>query len=196
VQPLSLKQLGARTAAYIAVAAAAAWLLAAAGLPQLAPAALVAQALLATAVLIRSRVPARAWRAYRWPGLALASLAVALPAYLALESPWALTPTFLAPELSIPELGNSLGGRLDTKVRLTGHVRWWDEYPYGTGLADPVKARIESETGSIDVIIDRAALERELAAGQVLHLVARVGTWEAGMIRVVALSVVQSDPGT
>lgn len=182
--------------AYFALAAAASWLLAAIGQPELAPAAMIGQALLAMALLIRARVPARAWRAYRWPGLAVAGLIVAVPAYLALEAPWALTPTFLAPELPISVLGSSLGGRLDTKVRLTGQVRWWDEYPYGTGLDDPVKARIENETGAIDVILDRAALEHELAAGQELHLVARVGTWEGGMIRVVALSVVQVDPGT
>ena len=196
MQPLSVKQLGAWTAAYVAVAAGAAWLLAAIGKPELAPAALIGQALLALFLFVHSRVPARAWRPYLWTGLAVAGLAVAGPAYLALESPWALTPTFLAPELPIPVLGSSLGERLETKVRLTGQVRWWDEYPYGTGLVDPVKVRIENETGAIDVILDRAALERELAAGQVLRLVARVGTWEGGIPRVVALSVVQVDPGT
>jgi len=196
VQPLSVKQLGAWTAAYVAVAAGAAWLLAAIGKPELAPAALIGQALLVLALFLHSRVPARAWRPYLWPGLAVAGLAVAGPAYVGLESPWALTPTFLAPELPIPVLGSSLGERLETKVRLTGEVRWWDEYPYGTGLVDPLKVRIENETGAIDVILDRAALERELAAGQVLRLVARVGAWEGGIPRVVALSVVQVDPGT
>jgi hypothetical protein len=194
VQPLSVKQLGAWTAAYVAVAAGAAWLLAAIGKPELAPAALIGQALLVLALFVHSRVPARAWRPYLWPGLAVAGLAVAGPAYVGIESPWALTPTFLAPELPIPVLGSSLGERLETKVRLTGQVRWWDEYPYGTGLADPLKVRIENETGAIDVILDRAALERELAAGQVLRLVARVGTWEGGIPRVVALSVVLVDP--
>jgi hypothetical protein len=196
VQPLSLKQIGFSATAYVAVAVAGAWLLAALGMPEFAPAALIAEALLALLVLVRWRVPSRVWRPYLWPGLAAASLAVAAPAYFAHESPWALTPTFLAPELSIPELAGSLGARLETKVRLAGRVRWWDAYPYGTGLADPVKARIENESGAIDVILDRAELERELAAGQELRLVGRVRRWEGGVVRVVALDVVVVDPGT
>ena len=149
---------------------------------------------MAPALFARRCVPVRAWRPYLLPYLGVAALAVAGPAYCAYEAPWALTPACLAPELPIPELRGSLGARLETKVRLAGRVRWWDEYPYGTGLADPVKVRIENKTGGIEVIVDRAALARELKRGAELRVVGRVTTWEGNVVRVVALSAVLVDP--
>jgi hypothetical protein len=144
-------------------------------------------------------VPLRIWRPYLWPFLVASAVALTGVAYLARESPWALTPAFLAPELPLEKLGPSLGSRSQTKVRLAGRVAWWDPYPYGplgNGLADPVKVRLESATGALDVIVDRAELERDLAEGQELRLVGRVRPWESGIARVVALAVEQRDAGS
>ena len=189
MQPLTRNQLLIATAIFIAVAVAGSAFLKNSGAPELVPAALVAQTWTAVGLFLRYRVDRSIWRPYLAPGVVVAAGTVLGLAYYARSSPWAMTPAFLAPELPIEALVEELDSRLQTKVRLTAEARWWDEYPFGTGLTDPIKVRVENETGSMDVILDRAALERDIEEGQLLKMVGRIRKWEGGIVRFVALEV-------
>jgi len=190
VQPISVKQLSLAALAYLAVGAGGSALLVSRGAPELVPAGLIAQAFVALLMFCWYRVDARIWRPRLGPGLALAGLCVLVPAWFARRSPWAMTPAFLAPELPLPVVAEGLDARLQTKARLTGRVLWWDEYPYGQGLAQPVKVRIENETGAADVILDRTALGRALEPGVELRMVGRIRKWEGEVVRFVALRTI------
>lgn len=188
--PLTRLQLALFALAYVVVAVVGVALLNLQGSPELAPAALAAEVVLAVGLALRFRVDPARWRPYLLPGLAIAAAGVLLPAWYARRAPWAMTPDFLVDELPIPEFFGSIDGRLQTKARLSGRVLWWDPYPYGTGgqgLDDPLKVRLANDTGSADVIVDASLLETPLREGEQLSVIGRVRKWEGGVVRLVGL---------
>ena len=189
LKPLTKKQLILCGVLYALLAVGGSAFLAARGSPELVPAALLAQVWVAVGLFAWYRVDESIWRPYLWPALAVASVTVLGPAYYSRVAPYAMTPTRLAPELQIAEMVDSLDTRLQTKVRLTATVQWWDTYPFGKGLVEPIKVRMFNPTGSMDVIIDRAELERDR-----VRLVGHIRMWEGNVIRVVALSVELLEP--
>lgn len=187
LQSSTKKQLALGLAVYLASAWLGVRYLAARGSPELALPALLAQACLALGLVLRFRVDRRHWQRHLWPAAGLAALCVLGSTWYARQAPWAMTPDFLVEELPIPELFEHLDTRLQTKARLSGKVLWWDEYPFGRGLEDPVKVRIENATGTADVVLDRATAGVELEQGLRLELVGRIRKWEGGVIRFVVL---------
>ena len=149
--------------------------------------ALAAQACLTLGLFLWHRVDGHLWRPYLWPALAVAAACVLGSAWYARKAPWAMTPDFLVEELPIPVLFERMDARLQTKAKLSGKVLWWDDYPFGKGLEDPVKVRIENATGTADVVLDRATAGFELAAGQHVELLGRIRKWEGAVIRFVVL---------
>lgn len=192
--PPTRLQLALFALAYALVAVVSVLLLDRLGSPELALAALVAEAALALGLVLRFRVDAEHWRPYLLPGLGLAAACVLLPAWYARKAPWAMTPDFLVEELPIPEFLGSIHGRLQTKARLSGRVEWWDPYPFGKGLEDPLKVRLVNDSGSADVIVDATLLETPLREGEELEVVGRVRKWEGGVVRLIALHLIR-EPG-
>ena len=185
--PLTRLQLALLALAYVVVAVVGVALLTLQGSPELALAALAAEVVLAVGLALRFWVDPARWRPYLLPGLAIAAACVLLPAWYARQAPWAMTPDFLVDELPIPEFFGSIDGRLQTKGKLSGRVLWWDPYPFGKGLDDPLKVRLANDTGSADVIVDASLLETPLREGEELVVIGRVRKWEGGVVRLIAL---------
>jgi hypothetical protein len=190
---LTRLQLALLAIAYVVVAVVGVTLLTRQGSPELTLAALVAEVVLAVGLVLRFQVDPARWRPYLLPGVAIAAACVLLPAWYARKAPWAMTPDFLVSELPIPEFFGSIDGRLQTKGKLSGRVLWWDPYPYGKGLDDPLKVRLANDTGSADVIVDAGLLETPLREGEQRVVIGLVRKWEGGVVRLVALHLARDE---